>query len=106
MLIEAKTMRMTGHAQHDAAEYVPREMFDYWKARDPLSRYEKYLTQNKLWDEQEKAAIDARIERELAADLEFAEKSRRFRRRNSPSRASIAKAATRSKRTGAAPKRN
>ncbi len=36
VLIEAKTMRMTGHAQHDAAEYVPREMFEYWKARDPI----------------------------------------------------------------------
>jgi hypothetical protein len=75
VLIESKTMRMTGHAQHDAAEYVPREMFDYWKARDPLTRYEKYLQQHKLWDEKEKAAIHARIERELAADLEFAESS-------------------------------
>src|SRR3982074_1046458 len=26
VLIEAKTMRMRGHAQHDAAEYVPKEM--------------------------------------------------------------------------------
>src|SRR6202167_5949333 len=34
-LIEVKTMRMKGHAQHDAADYVPKEMFDYWKARDP-----------------------------------------------------------------------
>jgi TPP-dependent pyruvate/acetoin dehydrogenase alpha subunit len=75
VLIESKTMRMTGHAQHDGAEYVPREMFDYWKKRDPLSRYEKYLHEYKLWDEKEKAAIHARIERELAADLEFAEGS-------------------------------
>ena len=74
VLIEAKTMRMPGHAQHDAAEYVPREMLEYWKARDPLDRYEKYLTENKLWDAKTKAEIDARIERELADDLEFAEK--------------------------------
>ena len=75
VLIEAKTMRMLGHAQHDPAEYVPREMFEYWKARDPLTRYEKYLDQHKLCNEKEKAAINARIERELAADLEFAENS-------------------------------
>ncbi len=31
ILIEVKTMRMKGHAQHDPAEYVPKEMFDYWK---------------------------------------------------------------------------
>ena len=75
VLIEAKTMRMLGHAQHDPAEYVPREMFEYWKARDPLTRFEKYLDQHKLLDEKEKSAILARVDRELAADLEFAENS-------------------------------
>jgi TPP-dependent pyruvate/acetoin dehydrogenase alpha subunit len=75
VLIESKTMRMHGHAQHDAAEYVPRKMLDYWKARDPLDRYEKYLTESKLWDGKTKAEIDARIEHELAEDLEFAENS-------------------------------
>ena len=49
-LIEVKTMRMRGHAQHDPAEYVPKEMFEYWKARDPIALYEKYLTENKIWD--------------------------------------------------------
>jgi TPP-dependent pyruvate/acetoin dehydrogenase alpha subunit len=75
VIIEAKTMRMRGHAQHDPAEYVPKEMFDYWKARDPLLRYEKFLTENKLWEAKTRAEIDARIERELKEDLEFAEGS-------------------------------
>jgi TPP-dependent pyruvate/acetoin dehydrogenase alpha subunit len=75
VLIEAKTMRMKGHAQHDPAEYVPKEMFSYWEARDPIARYEKYLTENKIWDEKTKAALDARIEKELKEDLEFAEGS-------------------------------
>jgi TPP-dependent pyruvate/acetoin dehydrogenase alpha subunit len=75
VLIEAKTMRMTGHAQHDAAEYVPREMFEYWKARDPIDLYEKYLTDHRLWDEKKKAEVDARVERELAEDLKFGEDS-------------------------------
>ncbi|HEX2714512.1 MAG TPA: thiamine pyrophosphate-dependent dehydrogenase E1 component subunit alpha [Candidatus Acidoferrales bacterium] len=75
VIIESKTMRMRGHAQHDPAEYVPREMFSYWKARDPLDRYEKYLSENKLWDAGAKAQTDARIERELKEDLEFAENS-------------------------------
>jgi hypothetical protein len=75
VLIESKTMRMTGHAQHDPAEYVPPEMLAYWKERDPLSRYEKYLTQHQLWNEKDKTVIHERIESELAADLEFAENS-------------------------------
>lgn len=75
VLIEAKTMRMQGHAQHDPADYVPREMLDYWKARDPIPRYEKYLAERGLWDAKIKAEIDARIERELDADQKFAEES-------------------------------
>ncbi|MHB8412871.1 MAG: thiamine pyrophosphate-dependent dehydrogenase E1 component subunit alpha [Candidatus Acidiferrales bacterium] len=75
VLIEAKTMRMKGHAQHDPAEYVPKEMFEYWEARDPIARYEKYLTENKIWDEKTKKDLDARIDKELKEDLEFAEKS-------------------------------
>src|SRR5271169_4971238 len=70
-IIEVKTMRMRGHAQHDPAEYVPKEMFDYWKARDPLTLYEKYLTENKIWDAAAKSEIDARIERELDVELAF-----------------------------------
>jgi TPP-dependent pyruvate/acetoin dehydrogenase alpha subunit len=72
-LIEAKTMRMTGHAQHDAAEYVPRAMLEYWKARDPLKRYERDLTERGVWDAQVKAGIDERVTRELADGLAVAE---------------------------------
>ncbi|MGH9702826.1 MAG: thiamine pyrophosphate-dependent dehydrogenase E1 component subunit alpha [Candidatus Acidiferrales bacterium] len=75
VLIEVKTMRMKGHAQHDPAEYVPKQMFEYWKDRDPLTHYEKYLTANRLWDAKTKSEIDARIERELDADQKFAEES-------------------------------
>jgi TPP-dependent pyruvate/acetoin dehydrogenase alpha subunit len=75
VLVEVKTMRMKGHAQHDPAEYVPRPMLDFWRARDPITRFEKYLTENKLWDAKKKSEIDARIERELDEDQKFAEQS-------------------------------
>ena len=38
-LIEAKTMRMLGHAIHDGAEYVPDAMLSEWEARDPVAAY-------------------------------------------------------------------
>lgn len=75
VLIEAKTMRMQGHAQHDPASYVPPEMFAYWKARNPISRYDAWLKRNKIWDAKQKSQMDARIDRELAEDLKFAENS-------------------------------
>ena len=68
-------MRMVGHAQHDPAEYVPREMFEHWKARDPIGMYEKFLSDHALWDADSKRAVETRIERELADDLAFAEAS-------------------------------
>jgi TPP-dependent pyruvate/acetoin dehydrogenase alpha subunit len=75
VLIEAKTMRIKGHAQHDAAEYVPKEMLEAWKKRDPLERYEKYLSEHKLWDAAARQQMDQRIAREIQADVEFAENS-------------------------------
>ncbi len=42
-LIEAKMMRMKGHAIHDAAEYVPKPLFEYWRKRDSIARFENYL---------------------------------------------------------------
>jgi TPP-dependent pyruvate/acetoin dehydrogenase alpha subunit len=75
VLVEAKTMRMRGHAQHDPAEYVPKKMFEYWKARDPIARYERTLAARGVLTARVKKALDARIERELADDVAFAESS-------------------------------
>jgi TPP-dependent pyruvate/acetoin dehydrogenase alpha subunit len=75
VLLELKTMRMKGHAQHDAAEYVPKEMLEFWKAQDPIERYQRYLTEQKLWDETVKSEIDARVSRELDEDQKFAEEA-------------------------------
>jgi TPP-dependent pyruvate/acetoin dehydrogenase alpha subunit len=59
-LIEAKMMRMKGHAIHDAADYVPKPMFDYWRRRDPITRFENYLINVKKWlsPQEQKALLD------------------------------------------------
>jgi TPP-dependent pyruvate/acetoin dehydrogenase alpha subunit len=48
-IIEAKMMRMKGHAIHDGADYVPRPMLEYWRKRDPIARFENYLVHVKKW---------------------------------------------------------
>jgi hypothetical protein len=75
ILIEVKTFRRLGHAQHDPAEYVPKEMRAYWEARDPILLYEKFLTSEKLLDEKSKKGIDEKIEKLLSAERDFAENS-------------------------------
>src|SRR5438477_3487087 len=71
-LIEAKMMRMKGHAIHDAAEYVPRPLFEYWRKRDPIARFEKYLLGKKWLTAQENENLIADVEIELEADRDFA----------------------------------
>jgi TPP-dependent pyruvate/acetoin dehydrogenase alpha subunit len=75
ILIEAKTMRMRGHAQHDPAEYVPKEMFAHWQRRDPIESYERRLVASGALTEKKKAEIFARIEAVIKEDVAFAENS-------------------------------
>jgi pyruvate dehydrogenase E1 component alpha subunit len=74
-LIEAKTMRMQGHAIHDGFEYVPRELLAEWEARDPLRLYGEKLLREGTATEEELAAIRAQCEQEIAEALAVAEAS-------------------------------
>jgi len=75
ILIEAKSFRRLGHAQHDPAEYVPKEMRKYWEARDPIALCEKFLAAEKLMDAKGKKEIEEKIDALLAKERDFAENS-------------------------------
>ncbi len=44
-LIECVTLRMEGHAVHDDALYVPRELLEEWLKRDPIARFRLWLSE-------------------------------------------------------------
>jgi TPP-dependent pyruvate/acetoin dehydrogenase alpha subunit len=72
-LIEAKMMRMKGHAIHDAADYVPKPLYDFWKKRDPIARFENYLVNSKEWlTPAENKELVAGVEQEIEAEREIA----------------------------------
>jgi len=75
ILIEAKTFRRRGHAQHDPADYVPAEQREYWEKRDPITLYEKFLTAERILDPKGKKEIGDKINALLEKDREFAENS-------------------------------
>ncbi len=75
ILIEAKTFRRRGHAQHDPAEYVPKEQREYWEKRDPILLSEKFLSSEKLLDAKGKKEIEDKINALLEKEREFAENS-------------------------------
>lgn len=47
VLIEFKTFRRRGHEEASGTKYVPDELLEYWEERDPLSRFEQYLLDEK-----------------------------------------------------------
>ncbi len=71
-LIEVRTYRMAGHAQHDAQSYVPSDELEAWRARDPIDRYVRYLKEEGLATGEELDEIDRRVEAELDQALEEA----------------------------------
>ena len=74
-LIEAKLMRMKGHAIHDAAAYVPKEMHEFWRKRDCIDRFQKYLFEKKSLTPAQHEKLNAEVEKEIEAEREFADNS-------------------------------
>ena len=75
VLIEAKTFRRHGHAQHDPAEYVPKEQRAHWEKRDPIALFEEFLGKERLLNAKEKKEIESKINVLLENEREFAENS-------------------------------
>ncbi len=73
--IECKTMRMHGHSEHDSAKYVPRELLEEWKKKDPILKAEQMLKQLGCADENTFREVGERVTKEVEAGVEFAEKS-------------------------------
>ena len=74
-LLECKTFRMTGHSAHDAADYVPKHLWDEWAKLDPITRLEARMRDQGWATEAEFDALHARIRGEVDEAVAWAEKS-------------------------------
>ncbi len=74
-LIGVDTMRMQGHAQHDDARYVPKELLAQWAARDPIALYRRQLVETGVAEANELDDIDRMTRSYAAAEADLAEKS-------------------------------
>jgi TPP-dependent pyruvate/acetoin dehydrogenase alpha subunit len=74
-LIEVKTFRMRGHAEHDNAFYVPKELIAEWELRDPIAQLVTYAGQRGIMDADAQAEIDRRIAREIEEGVAWADSS-------------------------------
>ena len=74
-LIECLTLRMEGHAVHDDASYVPKDMFEEWAARDPVERFRTFLRGNVDFTDEEEDEISADVKKLLNEAIRRAEES-------------------------------
>src|SRR5918912_224014 len=74
-LIESLTLRMEGHAVHDDAFYVPKQMFESWAENDPIERFRGWLRDNADMTDEEEDEINAGVKKALNDALKRAEES-------------------------------
>jgi acetoin:2,6-dichlorophenolindophenol oxidoreductase subunit alpha len=66
-LIEARTYRLRGHWEADAASYRDRDELALWMEREPIGRLEARLTADRIANPAELQAVWRDVEREVAA---------------------------------------
>jgi TPP-dependent pyruvate/acetoin dehydrogenase alpha subunit len=74
-VIEARTFRMRGHAEHDGASYVPPHLFEEWATRDPIDRLASYVAEHSLLSQADIDSVDAQVREEVDRAVEWAERS-------------------------------
>src|SRR3954451_16263048 len=74
-LIECQTLRMEGHAVHDDAFYVPKELFERWAERDPVERFRTWLRENAELTDEDEEQIGSQVKKLLNDALQRAEES-------------------------------
>jgi len=74
-IIEADTMRMRGHAEHDDMKYVPPALLEEWRKKDPILRFEEHLQRIGALAQSDLDGVAAGIDRYLQGELDAAEAS-------------------------------
>jgi TPP-dependent pyruvate/acetoin dehydrogenase alpha subunit len=74
-LIECRTMRVRGHSEADRYAYVPPELLEQWRARDPITLFERLLRHDGVLTADADRTMQERIAREVEEGLAWAEAS-------------------------------
>ena len=69
LIIECMTMRMSGHAEHDDAKYVPKDLLEEWKQHDPIVLYQNYLRHNDIFTQDDLTILDEKVKHFVAEEL-------------------------------------
>tara|TARA_Y100001935_G_scaffold158608_1_gene130542 strand:- start:114 stop:2081 length:1968 start_codon:yes stop_codon:yes gene_type:complete len=76
VLIEAKTFRIRGHEEASGVKYVPKELIEKWKRKDPIKNFESTLADENIFNEEGFDVIRKSIKNKIEQDIESALKTR------------------------------
>ncbi len=65
ILVECMTFRMRGHEEASGVKYVPKELFEEWGKKDPVTNFENYLKDEGILDESQISQIRETILHEI-----------------------------------------
>ena len=71
VLLEFKTFRVRGHEEASGTNYIPEEILDSWKIKDPLKNYEKFLKKEGILSEKNEYTIKTEINLEIHKHLQI-----------------------------------
>lgn len=75
VLIEAKTYRRKGHAEHDDQRYLPEGELEFWERKDPVDRFHRHLVWKGFATQEKLDEIVSDVKREIEEDASWAESS-------------------------------
>ena len=74
-LIESLTYRWRGHSKSDRNRYRTKQEINEWIDRDPIVRFASFLIENSVLNANDIKEIEASVEAEIEAAIEFARSS-------------------------------
>ncbi|WP_034925112.1 dehydrogenase E1 component subunit alpha/beta [Gillisia sp. CAL575] len=72
VLLEFITFRMRGHEEASGTKYVPDELMNEWAAKDPLSNFKEFLTENNILSQEVNNKYIKDIKAEIDENLQLA----------------------------------
>lgn len=74
VLLECMTFRMRGHEEASGVKYVPKELFEIWEKKDPVTNYENWLIEEGIISPDYPDMLKEEMDVEVRAAFDAAEK--------------------------------
>ena len=68
-LLECLTFRMRGHEEASGIDYIPAALLEEWAPKDPVLRFEHFLTEENIMRPEEFEAVKAGMLKEINAEI-------------------------------------